>query len=181
VSRRIVAVGDSLRLPAIAKSTPYLLQTEQCFALNVVSLPAHLRSHLSMRPIIALIFLDPRYENRRYLSAILLYLAIILMGSIPGARADIGNFASGLVLHSLAYAAVTILLFTGSSGSASLRAVKAILTVVAMGALDEFIQSFLPYRRASVIDWAVDCNAAVIASALLWATWPRLMASPPPP
>ncbi len=128
-----------------------------------------------MRAILTLLFLDPRYEKTRYRWAILLYLLVVFMGSIPGARASIGNFASGLVLHSLAYAVLTVLLFTGSSGSAMQRAIKSILTVMVLGALDEFIQSFFPYRRASIIDWAVDSNAAVIVSALLWAAWPRLM------
>ena len=133
-----------------------------------------------MRAILSLLFLDPRYTNLRYRWAILLYLAVVFMGSIPGARASIGNYASGLVLHSLAYAVLTVLLFTGSNGSATQRAVKSILTVAVLGALDEFIQSFFPYRRASVIDWAVDCNAAIIVSLLLRAAWPRLTGSAAP-
>ena len=74
----------------------------------------------------------------------------------PGARADIGHYAPGPVLHSIAYALLATLWFIGSRGSALARACKAVLAVAMMGACDEFVQSFFPYRGASVRDWAVD-------------------------
>ena len=120
----------------------------------------------------ALIF-DPKLRKLRTSLAILMYAAILGMGSIPGARAEIGHYASGLVLHSLAYAAITFLLFTGLNGSARERAIKAVLSVALMGALDELVQRFLPYRHAAVSDWIVDCNAALITAALLWAFLPK--------
>ncbi len=103
----------------------------------------------------------------------LLYAAIVIMGSVPGARADIGTVASGLVLHSLAYATLAFLLFTGTTGTPRARAVKAVLGVMLMGAGDELVQSFLPYRHGALSDWLVDVNAAVITSVLLWAFLPE--------
>ncbi|WP_206047071.1 VanZ family protein, partial [Noviherbaspirillum denitrificans] len=85
-----------------------------------------------------------------------LYLAVILIGSIPGARADVGEYASGLVLHFGTYACIAFLLACGTAGNATAKAVKAICMVAAMGALDEAIQSFLPYRHGAVSDWMVD-------------------------
>ena len=41
-----------------------------------------------------------------------------------------------------------------------------------MGAVDELVQSLLPYRRGAVADWLVDCNAAVMVAGLLWAFLP---------
>jgi VanZ family protein len=37
-----------------------------------------------------------------------------------------------------------------------------------MGALDECVQSFFPYRTAAVTDWMVDFAAGGLVSILLW-------------
>jgi VanZ family protein len=126
-----------------------------------------------MPALFSLLVLDPKLRKLRYGCALLIYAAILVMGSIPGARADIGHYASGLVLHSLAYAVLTLLVFTGSTGSARQCALKSVLTVALMGAGDELLQSFFPYRGAAVSDWLVDCSAALVTSALLWAVLPK--------
>ncbi len=113
---------------------------------------------------------DPAHRRLRYSCAWASYAAILVLGSLPGARADIGQLASGLVLHSLAYAIITFGLLTGAGGPLQRRAVLAVLTVVAMGALDEYVQSYFPYRHAAVSDWLVDCGAAVL-SALAQLAW----------
>ena len=115
----------------------------------------------------------PRLRFACLAGAALMYLAIVVTGNIPGARADIGQYASGVVLHSTAYAVLTCLCFLGSSGSPAARAVKAVLAIALMGAGDEFIQSFFPYRGADVHDWAVDCCAAILTSLLLCALLPK--------
>ena len=122
--------------------------------------------------LLTLLVLDPKLRKARYMTALLMYAVMVGIGSIPGARAEIGHFASGVVLHTLGYAALTFLLFTGSSGSHAARAVRSILTVLVMGAIDELIQSFLPYRHGAVSDWLVDANAAVLCAGLLWAFLP---------
>ena len=126
-----------------------------------------------MPALLSLLVLDPTLRRLRYGAAFLAYAAIVAMGAVPGARAEIGHYAPGIVLHSLAYGAITFLLYTGSSGSAPARALKSVLTVAAMGAIDELIQSFLPYRRGAISDWLVDCQAALLVAALLWAFLPR--------
>jgi hypothetical protein len=105
--------------------------------------------------------------------AVIMYLGIVVAGNIPGARADIGQYAPGVVLHSMAYAVLTLLCFLGSTGSPAARAGKAVLAVALMGAGDEFIQSFFPYRGADVRDWAVDCSSAVLVSLLLAILLPK--------
>jgi len=107
-------------------------------------------------------------------AAIVLYALILIGGSLPGAREDIGQFASGLILHSLAYATLTFLLFAGLRGGETTRAVRSILIIAAMGAFDEFVQSFFPYRTASVTDWLVDIGAGTLAAAGLRTFWPRV-------
>jgi hypothetical protein len=109
----------------------------------------------------------PRARLLCLAGAALMYLTIITVGNIPGARADIGVFAPGPVLHSLAYAILAALWFVGSRGTPLARACKAVLAVAAMGAGDEFVQSFFPYRGADVRDWAVDVSAAIVAGSAM--------------
>jgi hypothetical protein len=118
------------------------------------------------------------HARLRYWTAIILYLMILVIGSLPGARQDIGQVASGLILHSLAYAGLTFLLFTGGTGSLAQRAGKAVLTIALMGALDEYVQSFFPYRHGAVSDWLVDCTASVLTAAFMWVLWTRFRSQP---
>jgi len=124
------------------------------------------------------LLLTASHARLRYWTAIVLYLLILILGSIPGARQDIGEVASGVILHSLAYAGLTFLIFTGGSGTPSQRAGKAVLTIAAMGALDECVQSFFPYRHAPLSDWLVDCTAAMLTAAVMWALWSRYRTLP---
>ena len=117
----------------------------------------------------------PRFQAFCFRSAMLLYVLILVLGSIPGARHEIGAFATGAVLHSLAYAGLTVLLFIGQrTESATGRAVNAVLITAAMADGDEFVQSFLPYRGASVLDWLVDISASLVAATALCVVYPRL-------
>lgn len=131
-----------------------------------------------MPAFLHLLMLDPKLNRFRLGTAIVLYLAILIIGSIPGARHDIGDYASGVVLHSIAYAGLATLWFTGSRGDGAQRALKAVFTVALMGAVDESVQSFFPYRGAAVSDWLVDCVAAIVAATILWAILPKKILRP---
>jgi VanZ family protein len=121
---------------------------------------------------------DPKLSKLRYGAALLIYALILALGSIPGARAEIGHYATGLVLHSLAYAVLTLLVYTGSSGNAGQRALKSVLTVALMGACDELVQTLFTYRGAAVSDWLVDFGASIFVSAFLSAVWPKAALAP---
>ena len=110
----------------------------------------------------------PKFQDFCYQTALLIFVFIVVLGSLPGAREDVGHYASGLVLHSLAYAILGLLVFFGSRGRGYQRALKATLTAAIMGALDEGVQSFFPYRSAAVSDWLVDVAAGGLVSILLW-------------
>ena len=131
-----------------------------------------------MYNIISALLVEQPLQRTRYRCAIVLYLMIIALGSIPGARHDIGEYAPGIFLHSAAYAGLTMLLFSGSNGTRVQRSIKSVATIMAMGALDEAIQSLLPYRHGAVSDWLIDCSAAIITALLLWALWPKLARAP---
>ena len=126
-----------------------------------------------MSPFLSLLVLDERLRRRRFLTALLMFAAILAMGSIPGARAEIAEVGSGVLLHTIAYSSLTFLMYTGTTGTRSHRAVRALLTVVVMGALDEFVQSFLPYRNGSLGDWMVDCIASLVTAGILWRFLPE--------
>lgn len=126
-----------------------------------------------MSTVLSLLVLDPKLRKLRLAVAILLFLAIVITGNIPGARSEIGHYAPGVVLHFLSYSGLALLWYTGSSGSAATRSLKTILAVAAMGACDEFVQSFFPYRGADIRDWMVDCIAAITTCGLLSAILPK--------
>jgi VanZ family protein len=124
-------------------------------------------------PFLLFLLLDPRLNKLRYATAIVLFLAIVVAGSIPGARAEIGHYAPGVVLHSTAYSALALLWFTASRGSAASRTVATVLAIALMGAIDELVQSMFPYRGADLRDWMVDCSSALITCAFLWLVLPK--------
>ena len=126
-----------------------------------------------MLSILSAVLFESRFRKQRYWSAIGLYLLVLILGAIPGARADVGRYASGFALHSSTYAFLTFLLFSGSTGTPLARAIKAILTVMLLGAIDEIFQTFFSYRNGAVLDWIVDCSAATITAFLLWIFWSR--------
>jgi VanZ family protein len=119
-------------------------------------------------------FLYPTYGALRRKSAFGLYFLIVVLGAIPGVRSEAGELASGFVLHSLAYSTIAYLLFTGTSTQSFAKAVQAFLWVVVMGATDEYIQSFFPYRNGRVQDWLVDMGAAFLMLCILMRAWPVL-------
>lgn len=126
-----------------------------------------------MPAFLHLLLLDPKVRKLRLGIALALYLAILVIGSIPGERHAIGEYATGVVLHSIAYGGLATLWFTGSTGDGAQRALKAVFTIALMGACDETVQSFFPYRGAAVSDWLVDCIAAIVAATILWAVLPK--------
>lgn len=110
---------------------------------------------------------DQKIRNAVRAIALAAFAVVVAAGSIPGARAEVGEYATGVVLHSLTYAFLTALWFLASAGSPLQRALKAMLAVALMGAIDEGIQSFLPYRSGDVRDWMVDVTAATFAATVL--------------
>ena len=129
-----------------------------------------------LAPLLELCFAD-RHARLRYRTALVLYALVILIGDIPGVRADVGQYASGGVLHSGGYGVLALILFSGTAGGMARRALLSVLMVAAMGALDEFIQSFLPYRHGAVSDWMVDITAATAVCLPLCFLWPKMVAS----
>lgn len=124
-------------------------------------------------PALTSLLFDPRYGRLLHLVAFVLFTGVVIAGSIPGARAQVGEYAHGWVLHGGTYAFLASLWFFGSSGTAPARALKAVLAIALMGAADELVQSLLPYRSGDVRDWLVDVTAATLISTLLALCLPK--------
>ena len=91
--------------------------------------PAHRFSMKKHWPFTHLLFGD-RYKTFRFRATLVLYVLIVVLGSSPGKRGDVGRIA----LHGLAYSIITFPLFTGSNGRPNGKAIRAWLIVGIMGA-----------------------------------------------
>ncbi len=110
-----------------------------------------------------------RSRWRRYLPlfALLMYLAMIVLGSIRGMAQQVFHDTNDKVLHALAYGTLAALLFLGQSKPVFRRSVIVVLVIALLGALDELIQRNFPYRSPDPMDWLADVSAAIAVCAIL--------------
>lgn len=110
-----------------------------------------------------------RSRWRRYLPlfAFLIYLAMIVLGSIRGMAQQVFQDTNDKVLHMLAYGTLAGLLFLGQSKPVVQRSVIVVMVIALLGALDELIQRNFPYRTPDPMDWLADVSAAIAVCAIL--------------
>lgn len=130
--------------------------------------PPVLFDNIPMRSLVTRFIPDEHYERTMFSCGWLIYLSVIVFGSIPGARAEFNDVASGVVLHLIVYSFIAFLLACGARGSAVRKAAVSFALVAGMGAFDEAVQSLLPYRHGAVADWGIDVIAAFLAASLYW-------------
>lgn len=111
----------------------------------------------------------PLSRWRRWLPplALCLYLAILVIGNIRGLGEQLFPDTSDKLLHATAYGGLAALLFIGLRWPAWPRALAIIGLIAVLGALDEFIQSFMPHRHADVADWVADVAGAIAVCSVL--------------
>jgi VanZ family protein len=97
-------------------------------------------------------------------AAIVFFLAMLAVGSIPGKAQALNREFGDKLLHLIAYACLAGAIFLAFSRH---RAAITLASVALLGGLDEFIQSFFPYRSSNLADLLTDLTAAVLAIALL--------------
>ncbi len=109
------------------------------------------------------------FRWRRYLPliAVLIYLAMIILGSIRGMAPKLFHDTNDKVLHMLAYGTLAALLFLGQSRPVLQRSMVVVLVIALLGALDELIQRNFPYRSPDPMDWLADISAAVAVCMIL--------------
>ncbi|RJG05776.1 hypothetical protein D3870_06875 [Noviherbaspirillum cavernae] len=97
------------------------------------------------------------------------FALMVGIGTVPGKATALSSAIYDKLLHFLAYAFITALIYAGLSGTRILRGLGTILVVGVLGAIDELSQGLMPYRHANFSDWSVDMIAAMacIASIML--------------
>lgn len=86
-------------------------------------------------------------------AAALFFLALVTIGNLPGLAAQMSDAYGDKRLHLAAYATLTCLAYASFNRRPALLA---LLSATALGALDEGIQSFFPYRQADLLDlWPI--------------------------
>ncbi len=101
------------------------------------------------------------------------WVSIFILSHIPRDYVPSGWTVSGKTHHLVAYFVLTLLVFinAGLIRKTSLRSKKTWLmigVVIAYGALDEFLQTFIQGRHGSHLDWAVDVVGCLLCVGLLW-------------
>lgn len=85
------------------------------------------------------------------------FAVLITVGNLPGLAAEMSDAFGDKRLHLAAYAFLTSLIYFSVNRRPAL---VALLGATALGALDEAIQSFFPYRQADLLDLLADISAA---------------------
>lgn len=99
--------------------------------------------------------------------ALAFFAVLILVGAIPGKAEALSAVFYDKVLHFVAYASLSALVYGAIPGTPTVRAIRTLLIIGTLGAADEAIQSLLPYRSANAVDWVVDMIAAVASVSIL--------------
>ena len=99
--------------------------------------------------------------------ALLAYGLILVLGNVRGLGQTLAPDTSDKTLHLLAYGGLSALLYLGLR-LPPLRRSAIILGVIALlGAVDETVQAFIPYRDSDLRDWLADLAGAALVCALL--------------
>lgn len=122
----------------------------------------------SIHNFLDVLLFEPRHRKTRIGIACLVYALVLILGSLPGARDEVGKVAPGVVLHSLTYGFISVMLFCGQGRATAGNAAASLLAVAVLGALDEYVQSWFSYRTADWTDWAVDVLACAFGLVVLW-------------
>ncbi|HJV87005.1 MAG TPA: VanZ family protein [Noviherbaspirillum sp.] len=109
-------------------------------------------------------FMTPRHY---LVAAAAFYSLLIGVGAIPGNAQAVSAVVYDKLLHFFAYAVLACLVWGAAHGSPTRRAVLTLLVIGLLGGTDEGLQSLMPYRNASWMDWKFDMYAAMACVAFL--------------
>jgi VanZ family protein len=89
------------------------------------------------------------------------FIAMLAVGSIPGNANTLSDRFGDKLLHLLAYGFMTALCFQSLRGQRINQSLISLLIIALFGLIDELVQSLLPYRNASLLDWCFDIAAGI--------------------
>lgn len=101
-----------------------------------------------------------QWRPARMLVLLILFGVMIVLGAIPGSAHALSSGVGDKTLHLLAYAFMTALCFRALKGTRLAQSLISLLIMAVLGLIDESLQSLLPYRNASLLDWCFDMAAA---------------------
>ncbi len=89
------------------------------------------------------------------------FIAMLAVGSIPGNANTLSDRFGDKLLHLLAYGFMAALCFQSLRGERINQSLISLLIIALFGLIDELVQSLLPYRNASLLDWCFDIAAGI--------------------
>ena len=89
------------------------------------------------------------------------FIAMLAVGSIPGNANTLSDRFGDKLLHLLAYGFMAALCFQSLRGQRINQSLISLLIIALFGLIDELVQSLLPYRNASLLDWCFDIAAGI--------------------
>ena len=101
------------------------------------------------------------------IAAIIFFSLLLILGSIPGQAHILSGQVGDKLLHILAYGLLALLCYQSFAAKKNRRIIFTLLMIAVLGLLDEALQSLLPYRNASLLDWCFDMAAALNVVTLL--------------
>ena len=90
------------------------------------------------------------------------FIIMLAAGAIPGSANALSDRFGDKLLHLLAYGFMAALCFQSLRGRRLTQSLISLLIIALLGLIDELVQSLLPYRNASLIDWCFDIAAAIV-------------------
>ena len=90
------------------------------------------------------------------------FISMLATGSIPGSANALSDRFGDKLLHVLAYGVMAVLCFQAVRGPRLMQSIVSVLIIALLGLMEELLQSLLPYRNASLLDWCFDIAAASV-------------------
>jgi VanZ family protein len=101
------------------------------------------------------------------IAAISLFILMLALGSYPGNAQALTEKINDKILHFLAYSLLTALIYLSLNSTKREKFFITLCIMFALSLTDEYIQSMLSFRTASLLDLSVDLLAAGLMTSCL--------------
>jgi len=101
------------------------------------------------------------------IAAITLFILMLALGSYPGNAQALTEIINDKILHFLTYSLLTALIYLSLNKTKRGKIFITLCIMLALSLTDEYIQSMLSFRSASLLDLSVDLLAAGLMTSYL--------------
>ncbi len=138
------------------------MRTEHPVRASNIPPPMHGAPASRMAPVVC-------WRPHWLLMLALFFMLMLIAGSVPGHAQALSARFGDVLLHASAYGFMTVLCMHALHAAPVLRLLLTIGVIALLGLIDESLQSLLPYRNASALDWCSDiAAAAIVATPMAW-------------